>query len=253
MTDFAENRIKPGRESITVYATGTKSGDSVPVWINGTTVTVRCARDLSPGTNDVLLLQRNGLYWVAVARLGTAAVTPPNDNQAAPAPKPSTVTGTSTFGPVETRSYRSSVFVGWRTDTDDLYQGQYGGNGLHTGCAFYGNSLLSLAGATINSASIQVRRHNGGGVTAGQGTTLWLLTEKTRPGGAPTRGASTGGPSLAWGKSTSFNIPTSWVQSMVSGTAGGLAIYDGSGSPYVIWDGRGAYGPSMTLTVNWTR
>ena len=253
MTDFADNRVRPGREPLTVYATGSKSGDSVPVWLNGTVITVKCARDISPGTNDVLLLERNGLYWVAVARLGTAAVPPPIDNVAPPPAKPATVTGTSTFGPVETRSYRTSVFVGWRTDNDDIYQGQYGGNGNHVGCAFYGNALLSLAGATILSASIQVRRKSSGGVTAGQGTTLWLVTEKTRPGGAPTRTSSTGGPTLAWGQSTSFGIPASWVQSMAAGTAGGLAIFNSGGSPYVIWDGRGGYGPSMTMTVNWSR
>jgi hypothetical protein len=255
MTDFALNRVLPGREPITVYATGAKSGDTVPVWINGTTVNVRCARDITPATNDVLFLQRSGLYWVAVARLGTAAVAPPIGNVTPPDPKPSVTTGRSTFGPVETRSYRSSgpYGVGWRTDNDDVYQGQYGGNGLHVGCAFYGDSVLSLGGATVTGAWIQVRRHNGGGITAAQGTTLWLVTERFKPGGAPTRGASTGGPSLAWGQSATFGIPASWAQSMANGTAGGLAIYVAGGSPYVIMDGRGAYGPSFTLIVDWSR
>lgn len=253
MTDFAENRQRPGRESITVYATAAKSGDSVTVWINGTVVTVKCARDLTVAQNDVLLLQRNGMFWVAVARLGTAAVAPPADNVTPPNPKPAVTTGTSTFGPVETRSYRTGGFTGWRTDNDDVYQGQYGGNGLHRGCAFYGSGPRSLTGATVTGCWIQVRRKSGGGITAPQTTTLWQVAEATRPGGAPTLSASTSGPSLGWGGSSQFGFPQAMGQALVDGTAGGLAIFVASGSPYVILDGRGAYGPSLTLTITWSR
>lgn len=253
MTDFAGNRVLPGRESTTVYAAAAKSGDTVSVWMNGTTVTVRCGRDISPVANDVLLLQRNGLYWVATTRLGTGAVTPPSGNGNAPDPKPAVVTGVTPFGPVETRSYRTSVFVGWRTDTDDLYQGQYGGNGNHQGCAFYGNGPRSLAGATVTGANIQIHRKSAGGAAGSTGTTLYLVTQSTRPGGAPTLTSSTAGPSLSWGGTTTFGIPASWAQAMVDGTAGGLAIYASGGSPYVIWDGRSHYSPSMTLTIGWSR
>lgn len=250
MSDFATTTVRPGREAIAAYANAAKTGETVDVWINGTVVTVKCARDITPAVNDLLLILRNGMYWIAVARLGTAAVTPPYGSGTAPDPKPPITYGTSTFGPVETRSYRS---LGWRFDNDDVYQGQYGGNGNHTGCAFYGSGPRSLAGATVISASIQVRRKNGGGITAAQATTMRLVTEATRPGGAPTLGASASGPSLAWGQSTSFGITTSWAQNMVDGTAGGLALFVSGGSPYVIFDGRGAYSPSFTLTIRWQR
>jgi hypothetical protein len=253
MTDFAENHVTPGRESLTVYATAAKSGDTVSVWINGTTVTVKCARDLTVAQNDVLLLQRTGMFWTAIARLGTAAVAPPLDNGTAPPPQPTTVTGTSVFGPVETRSYRSGGFTGWRTDNDDVYQGQYGGNGLHRGCAFYGGGPRALAGATVTGCWIQVRRKSGGGITAAQTTTLWGIAESTRPGGAPTLQSSTTGPSLAWGGVTNFGFPQAFGQALVNGTTGGLAIYTASGSPYVILDGKGSYGPSFTLTIAWSR
>lgn len=255
MTDFAQNKVAPGRESLTVYATGSKSGDTINVWINGTVVSVKCARDIAPGANDVLLLQRTGMFWTAIARLGTAAVTPPIGNVAPPDPKPATVSGSVPFGPVETRSYRVSgpYGVGWRTDNDDVYQGQYSGNGNHQGCAFYGNGPRSLAGATASAARIQVRRKNGGGITAAQPTTLYLVTQSTRPGGAPTLTSSTAGPSLAWGGTSTFGIPVSWAQAMIDGTAGGLALYASSGSPYVIFDGRGGYGPSFTLIIDWSR
>jgi len=253
MTDFASTRTLPGREALTAYATAAKSGDTVAVNINGTIVTVKCARDITPAQNDLLLIDRAGMYWTAIARLGTAAVTPPTGNGSAPDPKPAVTNGSTNFGPVETRSYRTSVFVGWRSDNDDVYQGQYGGNGNHQGCAFYGSGPRSLAGATVRAARIQVRRKSAGGLAAAQSTTLFLVTQSTRPAGAPTLGSSTAGPNLGWGGATNFTIPTSWAQSMVDGTAGGLAIYASGGSPYVILDGRGAYGPSFTMTIDWSR
>lgn len=250
MTDFASTRVVPGRESVTGYATAAKAGDTVTAWINGAVVTVKCARDLVPAVNDVLLIDRAGMFWTAIARLGTAAVTPADGNGTAPDPKPAVVTGGSNFGPIETRSYRNG---GWRTDNDDVYQGQYGGGGNHTSAAFYGSGPRSLAGATVTGAYITVRRKNGGGITAAQSTTLRLITEATRPGGAPTLGASTAGPALAWGQSTAFTIPTAWAQSIVDGTAGALGFFVPGGSPYVIFDGRGGYGPSFTLTMSWSR
>lgn len=250
MSDFALTRVQPGRESVTGYAAAAKSGDTVQVWINGVITVVKCARDLSPAQYDLLLLQRNGMYWLAIARLGTAAVTPPIGSGVPPDPKPSITTGTSTFPAVETRSYRS---IGWRFDNDDVYQGQYGGNGNHTGCAFYGTAPRSLSGATVLEASIWVRRKSAGGVTAPQATTLRLVTQATRPAGAPTLGASTAGPSLAWGVQANPSIPASWAQSIVDGTAGGLALFVSGGTPYVIFDGHGAYGPSFTLVIRWQR
>lgn len=237
------------RDALTVYAAAAKSGDSVSVWINGTVTTVKCARDINPGQYDLLLLQRTGMYWTAIARLGTASVTPPVVQGQAPDPKPAVTFGTSTFDPVETRSYRGS----WRTDNDDVYQGQYGGAGNHTGCAFYGNGPRSLAGATVTAASIWVRRKHGGGAAQAQGTTLNLVTQAFRPAGAPTLGASTPGPALAWGVQANPGIPTAWAQSIVDGTAGGLALYAAGGSPYVIMDGRGSYSPSFTLVITWKR
>jgi hypothetical protein len=227
----------------------TKTGSTIPVQIGDWVTTVQCARDLTPGTGDVVLIQKKGALWTAVARLFTAAPTLP---PAPPVTPPVTPTsGTAVFSPVETRSYRS---LGWRTDNTSIYQGQYGGNGNHTGCAFFGSAPRSLAGATVTGAWIAVRRNNSGGVTAAQGTTLWLMTNATRPAGAPTLTSSQAGPSLAWGQiNNSFPIPASWGQAMVDGTAGGLAIFTSGGSPYVILSGVGDWGPAFTMTVNWRK
>jgi hypothetical protein len=40
---------------------------------------------------------------------------------------------------------------------------------------------------------------------------------------------------------------------MVDGTSGGLAVFDGTGSPYVRFQGRGGYGPAFTMTIAWKR
>lgn len=237
-----------GTDALLVTATAAKTGSTVTAYVNGILTTIQVARDLTVAAGDVLAVQRIGALWFALGRAFTAAPADPF-NPAGPSPAPAVAVGTTPFAPVETRSYRGS----WRTDNDYVYQGQYGGQGNHTGCAFYGNGPRSLAGATVTSARVQIHRRNGGGMTAPQSTTMRLVTEKTRPGGAPTLGASTAGPSLAWGGATSFVIPTSWAQSIVDGTAGGLGFFVAGGSPYVIFSGRSDYGPAFTLSIAWRR
>lgn len=240
-----------GTGNILVTATTAKSAGACTATINGTPSTVLCARDLTVAAGDVLLVTRVGAQWFAVQRVFTAAPAALPDNDAPPNPKPVTTTGILTVSPVETRSYRNG---GWRTDNTDVYQGQYGGQGNHQGAVFYGTKPKSLTGATVTKATIRVRRSDGGGSYAAQSTTMRLMTQRTRPAGAPTFTSSTSGPSLKRGQLTSaFVIPDAWAQAMVDGTAGGLGFYDAGGSPYVIFDGRGSYSPAFTLTITWRR
>lgn len=250
MTDAALNRTATPLEAAIGYAQGAKSSGLLSVKIGGVTVNVLAARDVTFAAGDRVCLARAGDQWVAVCRLDTGTVTDLPDVATPPPPKPATVTGTSTFTPVETRSRQGSR---WRTDNSDVYQGQYGGNGNHIGAAFYGSAPRALAGVTVTAARLRVRRKTGGGITAAQSTTLRLVTERTRPSGAPTLTSSTAGPSLRWGQIVSFTVPTAWAQAIVDGTSGGLALYDASGSPYVIMDGRGAYAPAFALTISWSR
>jgi hypothetical protein len=230
-------------------ATASKSGGLVTATIGDTTVSVRVARDLTVAANDLLAVVKHGSQWVALGRFYETAVTPP-DNPPAPPTKPPT-TGTLVITPVETRSYRPNF--GWRTDNTDVYQGQYGGMGNHTGMAFYGSKARSIAGATVTSARIRVRRVSGG-TYAPQATTMRLSPHRTRPAGAPTLTSSTSGPSLAVGATNdSFAIPTSWAQDMVDGGSGSLAFFDADGSPYVRFAGRGTWSPAFTLTIAWRR
>ncbi|MDW3849650.1 hypothetical protein NMK34_23840 [Micromonospora sp. BRA006-A] len=232
-----------------VTATSAKSGSTVTAVVNGVSTTVQVARDLTVAAGDVLLVERVGAQWFAYARVFASAPTaPPNDDP--PPPKPTITTGTLIVAPVETRSWRPSY--GWRSDNTDVYQGEYGGWGNHTGAVFYGRKPRSLAGATVTKATIKVKRLSAG-TYAAQSTTLRLVTQATRPGGAPTLGSTTAGPSIAVGSQTTFTIPDAWAQAMVDGTAGGLAVYDSSGSPYVRFAGRGSWSPAFTLAISWRR
>jgi hypothetical protein len=244
-------RLQASPSSRFATALAVKSGSLILVSINGVQVQVQCARDLVPGVGDVLTLARFGGLWVATGRVFAAATTvDPWEGTTGPDPTPDTVTGSLVVAAVETRSYRS---IGWRTDTTQTIQGEYAGNGNHTGCAFYGSAPRSLAGATVQSASVAVRR-GGGGAFAASGTTLWLVTQATRPGGAPTRTSSTSGPALRIDATDlAFTVPTAWAQSMVDGTAGGLAIYNAAATPYVRLEGLREWGPAWTLTINWRR
>lgn len=232
-----------------------KSGSTVTASINSVTVTVQVARDLSVAQGDVLVVQRIGSQWVAIQRLYEAAPAAPEapSNPVAPTPKPTIKTGTLVISPVETRSYRPSF--GWRTDNTDVYQGEWGGWGNHRGCAFYGSKPRTLAGATVTDAKIKVKRPSGTGSTyAAASTTLWLVTQSTRPAGAPTLTSDTTGPRIKAGATDlDFDIPNSWAQAMVNGTAGGLALFESDGSPYLIFAGRGQWSPSFTLTIRWQR
>lgn len=235
--------------NIIAVAQGVKSGSTVSVLVNGVITTVQCARDLAPAAGDPLILSQFGALWVAVGRMYASAPTAPN-NENPPSPNQPTTSGSLVVAPVETRSYRNGA---WRTDNTQVYQGSYGGGGNHTGVAFYGGAPRSLAGATVTRATIRVRRQAGGAFAA-QSTTMRLVTQATRPGGAVTLGASTGGPQLAVNAtSEGFTIPTSWAQSMVDGTAGGLGFFDASGSPYVVFSGNGSWSPAFTMTIYWTR
>lgn len=236
---------------LTAVAETDKSGSTCTVRINGTLTTIEVARDLPVEAGDVLLVHKSGSLRVASCRLYSASVAEiPTTVEPPPDPKPAIVTGSLVLPAVYTGSYRDSR---WRTDTDDLVQGTYGGYGNSTGAAFYGTKPRSLDGATVTSASVAVRRGRGGAYAA-QATTLRLVTEAVKPSGAPTLTSTTAGPNLAVDTtSRAFTVPTAWAQAMVDGTAGGLALFDGDGSPYARYAGRGSYSASFTLTINWQR
>lgn len=252
MSDFRDAQGGGLRAFAVGRALAAKASGSVSVSVGGEVIAALAPRDLTLAADDPVLIAKNSGGWFVVQRYGDSAPAPP-DIDVPDSPNPiNPKTGSLVVQSVATRSYRAGF--GWRTDSSDVYQGQYGGFGNHTGCAFYGAKPRSLEGATVTGAAVRVRRVQGGSFAA-QTTTLWLLEEAYKPASAaPTRLSSTTGPRLAVGATnTSFTVPTSWAQQMVDGTAGGLAIYDSSGSPYVVLAGRGSWSSAFTLTIRYTR
>jgi hypothetical protein len=267
--DFADFKgVLASRHTLIGQAlTGVSSG-ACTASVGGIQITVRAVSGLVVAVGDMLLIVRHGsVYWAVAVTVAAPAVPPPpppptddekpDTGDTAPAPKPVVTTGSLVCSPVATASYRDGK---WRTDIGpvndaDTYQGRYGGSsfGRNTGCAFYGSKPRSLAGATVTKAVLKARRLTGGDYAA-RTPTLRLVSQSTRPSGAPTLNESTNGPSLAVGSTTtSFVIPDSWAQAMVDGTRGGLAIHINADSPYIRFAGRGSWSAAWTLTIYWRR
>lgn len=267
MADFADTRAsRSGSGVVRGTALSTPASGACLVSVNGVTITARVANALTVAVGNILLMARLGsTYYVTAvvpaAPTSTPATPPPPDSppdtgDTPPPPKPTVTTGTLTCAPVSTACYRDGS---WRSDGSpvnsfDLYQGRYGGSsfGRNTGCAFYGPKPHTLAGATCTKATVKIERLSAGDFAA-RSATLRLVSQTTRPGGAPTLNESASGPSLTIGQSTTFTLPTSWGQALIDGTRGGIAIAVSSDSPYIHLAGRGSWSAAFALTLSWRR
>ncbi|MFF3884020.1 hypothetical protein [Streptomyces sp. NPDC001914] len=268
MPDFADTRVSlAGKGMVRGTALTAPSSNAILVSVGGITVTARVAVGLTVAAGNIVLMARLGsLYYVVivvpVAPTSTPATPPPADTappdtgDAPPAPKPTVRTGTLTCVPTSTACYRDGS---WRSDGDptnsfDLYQGRYGGSsyGRNTGAAFYGSKPHTLSGATCTKATLKVKRLSAGDF-ASRSATLRLVSQTSRPSGAPTLNETTSGPSLKIGDSTTFTLPTNWGQALIDGTRGGIAIAVSSDDPYIHLAGRGSWSAAMTLTLSWRR
>ena len=203
MADFAD--IAPRRRGDTGTVTGVVtvavSGGVATVDVGTASLVVNVVRGLTPAVGDIVLIAKQGsARWLQSILFTTPPPTPVEPPDVPPPPAPTVVTGSTVITPVETRTYRDGR---WRTDTDDVIQGLAPGSGYgnNTGAVFYGKAPRSLSGATVTSARLRVARARGGDFAA-RAPTLRLITQSTRPAGYPTLGASTTGPALAVGKST---------------------------------------------------
>jgi hypothetical protein len=253
VTDYADIRRVPAGLNITGVAMTTVSGGACSVVVGDETVSVQVARDLTVAVGDVLLLTRLSSVWWAIARVFVAAPPPPDEpNDPGPVAKPTVTTGTLVCVPTYTGSFRDGK---WRTDRTEVIQGRAPGSsyGNNTGGVFYGTRPRSLAGATVTRAWIRYRRLSGG-VYGSQTSTLWLVTQASKPAGAPTRTSSANGPSLPVNTTDLvFDIPASWGQAMVNGTSGGLSIHQDDGSPYIVTAGRNQWSSAWTMGLDWRR
>jgi hypothetical protein len=268
VADFADTRVSlAGKGMVRGTALTAAASNCCLVTVGGITVTARVAVGLTVAAGNIVLMARLGsLYYVVivvpVAPTSTPATPPPPDappvdtGDKPPTPRPSTTTGTLTCVPVATACYRNSS---WRSDGNpansfDLYQGRYSGSsyGRNTGAAFYGSKPHTLSGATCTKVTVKIKRLSAGDFAA-RSATLRLVSQTSRPGGAPTLNETTSGPSLAINTSTTFTLPTSWGQALIDGTRGGIAIAISSDDPYIRFAGRNSWSAAMTLTLSWRR
>ena len=159
-----------------------------------------------------------------------AVVNPPRP--APTKPKPAPVLSKYrwvTLAPTTTGTYRG----GWRSDTNDLFQGDWTGRGANTGFAGFGSKIKALRADTTRTRTVRVKcKRLSGGSYSGQTPTFWTTSQGSRPGGNVTRLDSTSGPSLTIGETDTFDLPADMRDDLLTGTAKGLAIYSGS-SPYI--------------------
>lgn len=151
----------------------------------------------------------------------------------------------STFDATDSGSFQYGSFDRWRTDNDDVYQGEYG-FGDHRGCYFYGSNPFSIlntdGGRVIDKVEIYLVRKNGGGSSAAQGVDGYLHGYTSQPASSTAPVLSQGPESFgsfAWGEAKWVTLPNDWGEKLRDGTHKGVGIWAGSDqSPYVILDGR---------------
>lgn len=234
---------------VRAIATSNKFSSTVTVNIGGYITTVNVARDVNVATGDAVLVQKNGILWTVIGRSGGAAPAPlPDPIEPPPAPAPALRFGSTVVTPIQTGT-RQGVL--WRLD-DIVIQGVQSNGENNLGAAFYGSSAINT-GLTCTRTTLKMQRPYKGDDVA-LASTLWLVTESSRPAGAVTLGTSTPGPALRAGETVEeFELPTAWGQAFMDGTAGGLAVYEADGDPYVIFAGRTDWSPAFTLTIEWKR
>jgi hypothetical protein len=236
--------------TLTAVALTAVSGDKLTANINGIVRVITAARGLVTGSGDVILVHRYGQLWIASARVYSSAVTELPPVLIDLDPNPATISGVLTITPVSMGTWYP--VAGWKDL--QIWQGKHNAAAENaTAAVYYGDKPAALAGATVTGARLE--QLVGGSHTPATTATLRLLTEKARPVGAPTLGASTTGPPTPNESSypISFTVPTAWGQAMVDGTAGGIGMYSATGSPYVTYLSRTYFPAAWTLVLDWTR
>jgi hypothetical protein len=134
-----------------------------------------------------------------------------------------------TLTPSVTDTYRG----GWRSDTNNLYQGDWTGRGINTGFAGFGAKIVGLRADTTRSRIVRVQaRRLSGGVYAAVTPTWWTTSQGSKPAGNVTRLNADAGTSLTIGETDSFDLAATLRDQLLVGTARGLAIFVSGTSPY---------------------
>lgn len=190
---------------------------------------------------DTAVVQvEGGQAWV----IGVLGIAPPpapetRPPDVAPPTVPPTGPTSVTLRPSWSGSWRGGA---WRSDTSDLYQGDYTGRGINTGGCWW-----DLPAGVTSAVLTTVRGQGGAG--AATAPTMALLAG-SGPAGAPAILATAAGPALLRGESADWVVPVGWIPQLASGAAEGIGITSGgSKTPYLVLI---ASGVGMTLTVSTT-
>lgn len=226
-------------------AMGAASGGLIEVRRRGKTITETASVDRQIGAEAVagdwlLILEQDRLLF-AVALLGTAPGTVETiDGPTETQPESATIlTGSDAVAPVWSGTYRDGR---WRTDTSHMIQGPSSW-GMSKGAAFYGRRLKSLPGE-LTEVKVRCERLTYGSYSS-QRPTMALLSGLYRPSGFPTVRDTNLGPLLgAPGSVEYWEVPSSWLDDLTSGDAGGIGVVGTSN--YMRLDG-----PGMRLKVKW--
>jgi hypothetical protein len=110
----------------------------------------------------------------------------------------------------------------------------------------------TLNGATCTKATVKIKRLSAGDYS-GRSATLRLVSQASRPGGAPTSQRVDVRPFAKDRRFDDVHLPTSWGQALIDGTRGGIAISISSDDPYIHLAGRGSWSAAFTVTLSWRR
>ncbi|WP_293785167.1 hypothetical protein [uncultured Aeromicrobium sp.] len=244
-----DQRVRPAAEIVIgTVAAVPSTGLQVEVDIEtAEPAVVPRVRSYSPVVGDVVLIAKSGGSLYCLGALNPTPTPSPEPAPPAPrppAPPPKPMQHTRSFGPLYTGTFRNGS---WRSDTSDLYQGDWTGRGENFGGAHYGDGPSSLRGDAV-AGRVHLMRLSGAGVAAPRAPRMRLLAQRG-PGPAPTEIAAAWGPALSFGQSTVWTMPDGWAAALMSGAAGGIGI--GSGGEYMGLAGPGRWSPAMVIEITW--
>jgi len=142
---------------------------------------------------------------------------------------------TTYYNATSTKSWRDNW--GWRSDNNYVYQGEYAGNGKHTGFMRFDSATIrsNLSGSTILDIQLRLIRRNSGGSSAAQSVYLHGHQYDVLGGNSSLYKSYGWIGSWAWGEDKWVTLPKAVAEDLKSGLVYGLAINNG-GDPYVIMD-----------------
>lgn len=228
-------------------ATVPPSSDTITVTgADGATYTAYFLSSYTPTVGDLVALQWNAGTPTVVGKVGA---TPAAQTVAAVAAPPAPAsTGTSTYACTDSSTYWPSG--GWDSwaGGNNVYQGQYGGQGELTGAWFYGGSPKELNGRTITAIRFTLGARNGAGSSGSPVTVnLHTHTSSSRPDGNVALGSGSATVTAQpWQGATVYSLPTSFATDLLNG--GGIALY---GDPYAGFNGRNLQPNSGLLSIDW--